>query len=392
MIREGLARHRQGDLGQAERLYREALARDPGSAEALHLLGLVAHATGHLDQAVQLFGQAIAIAPTRIVYHNNLGNALLSAKQPAKAAQCFERALSLDPDFAVGHNNLGLAMSAQGRFAEAAEKFRRATELQPALADAFGNLANALMNQGLMAEAETAAERAVAADPGNVDLKAKRIRVILARGRAAEAAALAEAVLVETPDQADLLTVHGLAMMQIGRPIRAAHDFARAARAAPHLSEASDRLREAVARQPADADLFAGLLAAHAQGRLEIGLDLESLRHPHAPLRVEFYANWALMLMAAGWAGAFWLMPPVPALATVAALTLAHVLFGRKLVARKMRAYALAKLASDPDLWNQVWNRGALTLRDPKTGQTAASPKDSWRLAAEDAGFSAPAR
>ena len=38
--------HQAGHLQQAEQLYRQILAQQPGHADALHMLGLIAHQLG----------------------------------------------------------------------------------------------------------------------------------------------------------------------------------------------------------------------------------------------------------------------------------------------------------------------------------------------------------
>jgi len=58
LLRRGAALHQAGQLAQAQALYRQVLAQDPGNAEALHLLGVLAHQTGHHAAAEQLIRQA----------------------------------------------------------------------------------------------------------------------------------------------------------------------------------------------------------------------------------------------------------------------------------------------------------------------------------------------
>lgn len=391
LIRQGMAAHNQGSLGTAETLYRAALAKDPNSADALHLLGLVAHATGHLEQAAELIQAAISVNPNVAAYHSNLGNVHLSRMQPAAAESCLRQALVLDPDFAAGHNNLGLAYSAQGRISDAADSFRRAATLQPGLAEAFVNLANALKDQGLLDEAEEAARGALAAAPDDPGHKARHARIVEMLGRHEEAAALTEAALADAPDSADLLLTHGIAMLGLGRPVRAIQDFQRAMSQPRQMVETAEYLRDAILRQPSDEEFFSRLHGAHRDGRLDIRIDTEKLRDPHAPLRVEFYDTRAFMLVFASWVAAFAFLPLWPALGAAGTVTAGYILFGRDYVESKMQSYALTKISANQRLWDQVWQVGAITLHDRTNGADITSPKGNWRLFVEDlAGAPAP--
>ena len=73
--------HRNGDLAQAERAYREVLANSAGHAGALHLLGVVMLQTGRLASGVELIDKALAIKPDSVEAFNNRGNALQELKR-----------------------------------------------------------------------------------------------------------------------------------------------------------------------------------------------------------------------------------------------------------------------------------------------------------------------
>ena len=68
-----LGHHRAGQLGEAERLYREVLAREPRHAPALHFLGVLSHQQGESAAAVDLIEQAIAADGSIPDFHYNLG-------------------------------------------------------------------------------------------------------------------------------------------------------------------------------------------------------------------------------------------------------------------------------------------------------------------------------
>ena len=51
-LQSAIALHQQGQLDQAEAIYRQLLEFEPRNAYALHLLGVIAHQTGHHQSAV----------------------------------------------------------------------------------------------------------------------------------------------------------------------------------------------------------------------------------------------------------------------------------------------------------------------------------------------------
>lgn len=54
-LEKALILYNQGNLKEAELLYRNILKLDPNHAEANNMLGIIAHATGNLDAAIKLF-------------------------------------------------------------------------------------------------------------------------------------------------------------------------------------------------------------------------------------------------------------------------------------------------------------------------------------------------
>ncbi len=162
-LTEGAAKHRAGDLGGAEALYRRVLARRPMDANALNLLGLIARARGDAGQAVALSGEALARRPDSPVFLASHGAALAEAGRPAEALRFLAEAARLRPEDAVNLRNLGQALSDTGRAAEALPPLRRAAALSPGEPEPPLALAHALRQLGQREEAVRAARAALAA-------------------------------------------------------------------------------------------------------------------------------------------------------------------------------------------------------------------------------------
>lgn len=110
---------------------REAIARDPGNAEAFQATGLAQLAMNELRGAISSFEKAVELAPNHGWAHNNLGFACLRANENEKAAAALERAAELLPTVAYVHNNLGVALERTGRADEAKAAYQQAMDLSP---------------------------------------------------------------------------------------------------------------------------------------------------------------------------------------------------------------------------------------------------------------------
>jgi choline-sulfatase len=95
-----------GDLLQAERDFREAIARDPAEPSEWNSLGMIVGARGDLAEAERLFGEAIRRDPREPRYTFNMGLTLERAQRPADAAAMFRKTLQLDPRFRAAQDRL----------------------------------------------------------------------------------------------------------------------------------------------------------------------------------------------------------------------------------------------------------------------------------------------
>ena len=92
-----MAHHRAGRSAEAERLYRQILAREPGHVSALMNLGVLERAAGRTPEALALYGKALARAPDNAGLRLNLGNALIDQGLRAQALECLRAAVALRP-------------------------------------------------------------------------------------------------------------------------------------------------------------------------------------------------------------------------------------------------------------------------------------------------------
>jgi tetratricopeptide (TPR) repeat protein/SAM-dependent methyltransferase len=248
-----LGHHRAGQLGEAERLYREVLAREPRHAPALHFLGVLSHQQG----------------------------------QSATAVDLIERAIAADggiPDF---HYNLGVILEATGRRDAAAARYREATALK---ADHFGawlNLGNALIVLGQIEEAEAACRTAATLAPQSGEAR-YNLGTVLARLECyAEAAKEFAAAARLKPDFAAAHASLGAALLAAHEPAQAAMHLRRALALDPRHLHAAVNLGQAALAQGDEAGALEAALSALAIGENREATSLFARAARHAQPRSE---------------------------------------------------------------------------------------------------------
>jgi predicted O-linked N-acetylglucosamine transferase (SPINDLY family) len=272
--------HQAGRLAEAEAIYRQVLAHDPGQAHALHLLGVLACQTGHHQAAIELIRHAIAVAPAVAEFHSNLGEsyrlsgqsdaavaslhralaldagsaaaynhlgmALRDCHQPDEAAVAYERAIALRPDLAEAHNNLGILLREQGRPDAAIAAFERAIAVRSEYAGAHSNLGNALWDSGRRGAALAAFERAIALQPDLAEAQNNLGTALRHEGRLDEAIAAYERAIALRPDLAEYPSSLANALWQANRLDAAIAAAGRALALDPGHADAHNNLGNAL--------------------------------------------------------------------------------------------------------------------------------------------------
>jgi predicted O-linked N-acetylglucosamine transferase (SPINDLY family) len=232
----GLARHRAGDLGQAEQLYRQVLEREPLHAEALHFLGIIAHQTGDHARALDWLTRSVALQPGNVLFLNNLAAVHTHLGQLAEAVACYRRLVVLQPDVADYHYRLANALLHAGNLEGAAEHYRQTVRLQPSHAEAHSNLGVTLFEQGRMAEAASSYQQALRARPDYPEALNNLGNALKELGRLDEAVAALEQALRLRPDFADAHGNLGNVLTARGEVPQALASYRRALALRPELA------------------------------------------------------------------------------------------------------------------------------------------------------------
>ena len=118
------------DRRGAERAYRQALALDPGHADASLNLGALLCEAQRCDEAVALYDEAVSRHPDEPLLHFNRAIALEDQGRRAEALAAYNASLRLDPDLADAHYNAARLHEALGDARKAVRHFSAYRRLQ----------------------------------------------------------------------------------------------------------------------------------------------------------------------------------------------------------------------------------------------------------------------
>jgi Flp pilus assembly protein TadD len=130
LVADAVAHFQAGQLVEAERTYRTALALVPANPAATHDLGVVVAALGHHRAAAGCFDEALRADPSFVSAHFNRGAALTRLGETDEAIKAFGRATQLDPQFYEAHRILGFLRLSRGERGRALDHFARTYELR----------------------------------------------------------------------------------------------------------------------------------------------------------------------------------------------------------------------------------------------------------------------
>ena len=91
LLGQAVTLHQQGQLAEADALYAQVLAHQPGNAMAWQLRGVALAQAGQPAQALPLVDQALALRPDVAEIHNNRGMVLQQLRRFEEAAASHAR-------------------------------------------------------------------------------------------------------------------------------------------------------------------------------------------------------------------------------------------------------------------------------------------------------------
>ncbi len=247
--------HKAGDLGRAERLYRQVLQADPLQPLVQTNLGIVLQATGRWREAQSCFENVIKSNPAQAEPFYFLGLSFSNLGRLTEASDCFRQALAINPDQADVHNQLGIALARQGLLAEAAAHFRETVRINADHAGGYTNLGSALANLGQPAEAVVHLRQALRLNPHASSAHVNLGNALVQNGQEADGAACFREAMRINPANADAHNNLGIYYCRQRSWADAASSFRQAVRLNPNHVAAHNNLGTVLAEQnkPAEA-------------------------------------------------------------------------------------------------------------------------------------------
>jgi Flp pilus assembly protein TadD len=119
-----------GDFPAAERLYKQAAAKDGGIPPRLELAQFYRRHHGE-RQALAVFRAAQKIDPRNTEVMRGIANVEIDTGQPAEALKTLDKALAIDASDALLYNSKGVALDMLGKTTQARNAYSTAVTLDP---------------------------------------------------------------------------------------------------------------------------------------------------------------------------------------------------------------------------------------------------------------------
>jgi len=197
LFQQARAAVRSRDYPAAVELYRQALAIDNTSLDAIEGLAMVLCAAGDYAAAAEQFQRLTFLQPMIVRHYVNLGAVYNRQGQHQQALDILRKAVQKDRKCADAYYNLGVAQRKLNQSSMAMSSFKEAVRLDPQLAEAWQNLANIYLEMGNLNLAITNFRKALEIRP---DFEKARLGLEKAEDAAQQAKASANPFgrLVET--------------------------------------------------------------------------------------------------------------------------------------------------------------------------------------------------
>jgi tetratricopeptide (TPR) repeat protein len=202
LIGSAISHHQQGNLQQAEQIYRKILNQQPDHADALNLLGVIESQHGRNDIAEKLISKALVINPAIPEYHNNIGRVYEAQIKFLDAKDAYQAALSISPEFTDAMLNLAKLSIKLGNYEEAEDCYKKIIDLTPARIEAYLGLGRLYKNTAELKKLEALYNHAIKFNPDNDLLHHELGFHFQESGRLAEAEAAYRKALKINPDSA----------------------------------------------------------------------------------------------------------------------------------------------------------------------------------------------
>ena len=239
LLQEGLALHRQGNLGSAKQTYEKILKKQRNHFNALHLLGIIYMQGEQNEESVKFFDKALQISKTNAEVFNNRGVALQKLRRFDDALRSYDEALRIKPDYVEAANNRGATLHLLNRLDDALTNFDRALRIKPDYAEAMNNRGNVLQDLKRLDDALASYDEALRIKPDYLKALNNRGATLHELKRFDDALTTYDEVLQIKPDFAEVLYNRGNVLQELKRFDDALASYDEALNIEPNYTEAT---------------------------------------------------------------------------------------------------------------------------------------------------------
>ena len=229
--------HQQGDLSQAESLYKEILRTQPAHFSALQLLASLTLQNKYFIEAAVLFEKALKINPNHFISLINYAVALKELNRHEDAMTYYDKAIAINPDYTHLYYNRGIALKELKRYEEALESYDKAISLKSGYAEAYHNRANVLTELKRYEEALESYDKAISIRSDYFEAYYNRGITLLELKRYNEAVVSLDQVIVLKSDYASAFYNRGNVLHLLKRSHEALQSYDTAIALNPHYAE-----------------------------------------------------------------------------------------------------------------------------------------------------------
>src|ERR1017187_6209024 len=225
-----------------ETLWRDTIAKNPGSWMAHENLGVLLQEAGKVTEAINHYQEALRVKPDDATAHNDWGNALVLVGSNPEATQHYEQALRFEPDWGDVQNNWGNALLLAGDVRGAMEHYQLALRLNPGSAESHYNLGRAFQQMGKLDDASKQYEQALLSRIDFAEAHNNLGDVLRQTGKIQEAIVQYEQALQSQPVYAEAHYNLGIALTQVGKLPEATAQYEEALKINPAYAAAHNNL------------------------------------------------------------------------------------------------------------------------------------------------------
>lgn len=194
------ARGRSDVIGEAERLAKEVLEKDPNHIEGHILMGGVLFAQNQRDKAFAELNRAVELDPQRVESYLSLARFYTYTKDGGKAEELYQRAISVNPNSPLAHTEYGKFLTQSNRPAEAEAELLKAVEVGPTDRNARFVLASYYLVNRQYDKAEQSYKALAALQPDKPDSQSVLADFYSSINRTDEAVRIYQDIVSKAPD------------------------------------------------------------------------------------------------------------------------------------------------------------------------------------------------